>query len=125
MARIDSRRRGIGILVFPGLSSPPLISAVLMAAAGIAWGLYTLRGRTSEEPLADTTGNFIRSIPMVALAAVPFFHKFIFRIAGSSWRSCLARSRRELIHGLVLGVEISHVDASGGTATRRTGDRGN
>ena len=64
---------GLVYLVFPGLSSPPLISAVLMAAAGIAWGLYTLRGRTSEEPLADTTGNFIRSIPMVALAAVPSF----------------------------------------------------
>ena len=63
---------GLVYLVFPGLSSPPLISAVLMAAAGIAWGLYTLRGRTSEEPLADTTGNFIRSIPMVALAAVSF-----------------------------------------------------
>jgi drug/metabolite transporter (DMT)-like permease len=48
------------------------MSAVLMAAAGMAWGLYTLRGRSSKEPLADTTGNFIRSLPMVALAAMPF-----------------------------------------------------
>lgn len=63
---------GLFYLVFPGLTSPPLMSAVLMAAAGMAWGLYTLRGRSSKEPLADTTGNFIRSLPMVALAAMPF-----------------------------------------------------
>ena len=63
---------GLIYLVFPGLTSPPLISAVLMAAAGVAWGLYTLRGKVSTDPLADTTGNFIRSVPMVALAFLPF-----------------------------------------------------
>lgn len=63
---------GLVYLVFPGLSSPPWISAVLMAAAGVAWGIYTLRGRFTKDPLADTTGNFIRSVPMVAVAALPF-----------------------------------------------------
>lgn len=63
---------GLVYLVFPGLTSPPLISAVLMAAAGGAWGIYTLRGKGSTEPLADTTGNFIRSVPMVAVASLPF-----------------------------------------------------
>ena len=63
---------GLVYLVFPGLSSPPLISAVLMAAAGVAWGIYTLRGKGSQDPLADTAGNFIRSVPMVALAVLPF-----------------------------------------------------
>ena len=43
-----------------------------MAAAGVAWGSYTLRGRGSEDPLADTTRNFVRSVPMIALAALPF-----------------------------------------------------
>jgi drug/metabolite transporter (DMT)-like permease len=63
---------GLVYLVFPGLTSPPLISAVLMAAAGVAWGIYTLRGKGSTDPLADTTGNFIRSVPMIGLAALPF-----------------------------------------------------
>jgi len=44
-----------------------------MASAGAAWGFYTLRGRGSTAPLADTTGNFIRSIPMIAIAAAPFY----------------------------------------------------
>jgi drug/metabolite transporter (DMT)-like permease len=63
---------GLVYLVFPGLTSPPLLNAALMAAAGIAWGFYTLRGKSSEDPLADTTGNFIRSVPMVILISIPF-----------------------------------------------------
>ncbi|HTH36814.1 MAG TPA: DMT family transporter [Pyrinomonadaceae bacterium] len=63
---------GLVYLVFPGLTAPPLISSALMAAAGAAWGLYTLRGRGSKDPLAETTGNFARSVPMIVLAAIPF-----------------------------------------------------
>jgi drug/metabolite transporter (DMT)-like permease len=63
---------GLVYLVLPGLSAPPLSSALLMAAAGIAWGGYTLRGKGSEDPLADTAGNFVRSVPMV-LAVVLLF----------------------------------------------------
>src|SRR5215207_9389018 len=63
---------GLVYLLFPGLSSPPLVASLLMTAAGIAWGFYTLRGKGSSDPLADTTGNFIRAVPMIALAAIPF-----------------------------------------------------
>lgn len=63
---------GLVYLVFPGLSAPPLISSFLMAIAGISWGFYTLRGRQSTNPLADTTGNFVRSIPLILLAVLPF-----------------------------------------------------
>ena len=63
---------GLVYLVFPGLTSPPLVSSALMAAAGIAWGGYTLRGRGSGDPLADTTGNFIRSVPMGIIVSVIF-----------------------------------------------------
>jgi drug/metabolite transporter (DMT)-like permease len=63
---------GLVYLVFPGLSSPPLVSSLLMAAAGMAWGFYTLRGKRSSDPLADTTGNFVRSVPMIVLVAIPF-----------------------------------------------------
>jgi len=61
---------GLVYLVFPGLASPPIVSSVLMAAAGAAWGFYTLRGKGSTDPLANTTGNFVRSLPMIAVVLV-------------------------------------------------------
>ncbi|HVF48096.1 MAG TPA: DMT family transporter [Pyrinomonadaceae bacterium] len=63
---------GLVYLVLPGLASPPLNSSLLMAAAGAAWGLYTLRGRGSGDPLADTTGNFVRTLPFAAIAVIAF-----------------------------------------------------
>jgi len=64
---------GLVYLVIPGLASPPPINALLMAAAGMAWAAYTLRGRGSDDPLADTTGNFIRSVPMAVLIGILYF----------------------------------------------------
>jgi drug/metabolite transporter (DMT)-like permease len=63
---------GLIYLVFPGLSSPPLLSSALMMTAGIAWGFYTLRGKTSENPLAETTGNFARAAAMMILVFLFF-----------------------------------------------------
>lgn len=63
---------GLVYLVFPGLASPPLNSSLLMAAAGAAWGFYTLRGKGGGDPLANTTGNFVLSLPMAAVAAIVF-----------------------------------------------------
>lgn len=63
---------GLVYLVFPGLVSPPLVSSLLMAAAGMSWAAYTLRGKSSADPLGDTTGNFVRSLPMVAVVAIVF-----------------------------------------------------
>ena len=67
---------GLVYLVLPGLAAPPLFNAALMAVAGIAWGFYTLRGKSSSDPLADTAGNFVRSVPMIVVAAIPFFLRF-------------------------------------------------
>ena len=63
---------GLVYLIFPGLSAPPILYSMLMVIAGIAWGFYTLRGAGSKNPLADTTGNFIRTVPMISLVAFPF-----------------------------------------------------
>ena len=51
-------------LLSPGLSAPPLGGALLMVGAGIAWGVYSLRGRGIRDPLAATAGNFLRTVPM-------------------------------------------------------------
>lgn len=66
---------GLVYLVLPGLESPPLYSSLPMAMAGASWGFYSIRGRSSIDPLADTAGNFVRSVPMIAIAAIPFLSK--------------------------------------------------
>lgn len=59
----------IGLLL-PGLSAPPLTGALLMLAAGVAWGVYSLRGKGAGNPLLVTSGNFIRAVPMALLLSV-------------------------------------------------------
>jgi drug/metabolite transporter (DMT)-like permease len=58
---------GLVGLLLPGLSAPPLLSALLMLAAGIAWGIYSLRGKGAGDPLKVTAGNFMRAAPMALL----------------------------------------------------------
>jgi len=53
---------GLVYLVLPGLKAPSPIGSALMSTAGIAWGSYSLRGRGSETPLADTAGNFLYAV---------------------------------------------------------------
>jgi drug/metabolite transporter (DMT)-like permease len=55
---------GLVALLLPGLSAPPLTSALLMLGAGIAWGIYSLRGKNAGDPLKVTAGNFLRATPI-------------------------------------------------------------
>ncbi|NCT82059.1 MAG: DMT family transporter [Comamonadaceae bacterium] len=55
---------GLVYLVSPGLSAPPLAGALLMAGAGLAWGLYSLRGRAAGDPLRASARNFLRATPL-------------------------------------------------------------
>lgn len=50
-------------LLLPGLSRPPLVGALWMLSAGIAWGIYSMRGRGGGNPLWMTSGNFLRAVP--------------------------------------------------------------
>lgn len=61
---------GFLYLVLPGISAPSAIGFLLMSVAGIAWGIYTLKGRDSDDPLLDTAGNFLRSVPFVMVLAI-------------------------------------------------------
>lgn len=61
---------GLLLLLMPGLSAPPLAGAVLMMAAGAAWGIYSLRGRGTGDPTAATAGNFLRTVPFALLLAM-------------------------------------------------------
>jgi drug/metabolite transporter (DMT)-like permease len=57
---------GLAGLLLPGLSAPPLASSLLMLGAGAAWGVYSLRGKGSGDPLRVTAGNFARTAPVTA-----------------------------------------------------------
>lgn len=62
---------GFLYLVLPGISAPDPIGALLMGIAGIAWGVYSIRGKGVSAPIRMTTGNFLRAAPMaLAFSAV-------------------------------------------------------
>lgn len=61
---------GLVYLLLPGVSAPPPGSALLMAIAGVAWGVYSLAGRGVRQPIITTGWNFIGTIPLVILVFV-------------------------------------------------------
>jgi drug/metabolite transporter (DMT)-like permease len=74
---------GLTYLVSPGLTAPSF-GSVLMAIAGISWGIYSLRGRGSTDPLGDTTSNFVWAIPLAL-----FTYVLVFEYAYQSPRGAL------------------------------------
>ena len=61
---------GLVYLMLPGIAGQPIFSAALMALAGFSWGVYSLWGRGGANPLAQTTGNFTRAVPLVILLSL-------------------------------------------------------
>lgn len=57
---------GLSVLTAPGLRAPDPLGAALMALSGVAWGVYSLRGRGVADPLRATGGNFLRAVPLGA-----------------------------------------------------------
>jgi drug/metabolite transporter (DMT)-like permease len=57
---------GLVALLFPGLSAPPVGGSILMLSAGMAWGIYSLRGKAAGDPVSATAGNFLRAVPLAA-----------------------------------------------------------
>jgi len=61
---------GLVGLLLPGLSAPPLAGSIFMLGAGLAWGIYSLRGKAAGDPLRVTAGNFLRAAPIAAALSV-------------------------------------------------------
>jgi len=103
---------GLIYLVSPGIAAPSLFGSALMAIAGIAWGIYSLRGRGATDPVGATADNFLRTVPL-ALAVV-----FL-------WSSSLTISPMGLLWAVLsgsitsgLGYVIWYAALRGLTATR-------
>lgn len=73
---------GLAVLLFPGLSAPPLFGSILMLGAGVAWGIYSLRGKREKNPGTVTAGNFIRAVPFAAAASIIFASRVHLDLAG-------------------------------------------
>ena len=61
---------GLVGLLLPGLTAPPLIGSTLMLASGVAWGVYSLRGKGAGDPTRVTAGNFMRAVPIALLLSL-------------------------------------------------------
>ena len=103
---------GLVYLMLPGLEAPPLAGAGLMALAGCAWGCYSLLGRGSRNPLTQTTGNFVRSVPLVLIVSLIAFPQLHVERAGALF----AAASGTFASGL--GYTVWYVALRGLTATR-------
>ncbi len=63
---------GLVYLLMPSVSAPPFFSAALMMVAGLAWGVYSLRGKGASNPVTTTGWNFIATMPLVLLTYLIF-----------------------------------------------------
>jgi drug/metabolite transporter (DMT)-like permease len=113
---------GLVILVFPGVSAAPATQSALMLCAGAAWGVYSLRGRRSSDPLRDTAGNFARAVPgALLISAIMWRHSSLDRtgmalaaLSGSlasgvgyaAWYTALPRLRAIAAANLQLSVPL-------------------
>ncbi len=61
---------GLVGLLLPGLAAPPLFGSLMMLCAGIAWGVYSLRGQSAGDPTTVTAGNFLRAVPFAVLLSL-------------------------------------------------------
>ncbi len=62
---------GLAWLVLPSATAPDSLGAALMLAAGVAWGVYSLRGRAAgRDPLSTTASNFALALPLTAALSV-------------------------------------------------------
>ena len=60
---------GLVVLLLPGATTPSWASSACMVGAGVAWGVYSLRGKRPKgsgagNPTRVTAGNFARAAPM-------------------------------------------------------------
>ena len=76
---------GLVYLVSPGLTAPDPLGAALMTVAGIAWGAYSLVGRSAADPTEATAHNFVYAVPLVVVTSLVFLGDFEVTAAGAGY----------------------------------------
>ena len=61
---------GFVYLMLPSAAVPSVLAAVLMTISGVAWGIYSIRGKACVSPLRATGFNFIRSLIAIPILLI-------------------------------------------------------
>jgi len=88
---------GLASLALPGASAPDALGALLMITAGVAWGVYSLRGRSARDSLAANAANFLRAVPFTIALSV-----------------ALLGERAGTAHGILLAAASGALTSGGG-----------
>jgi drug/metabolite transporter (DMT)-like permease len=105
---------GLVYLVSPGLTAPDPLGALLMTVAGVAWGLYSVLGRSAGNPLIATGSAFIGALP--AVLAVSLISGFMSGMYITDRGASLALASGAIASGL--GYVIWYAALRSLTATR-------
>lgn len=101
---------GLTALTLPGSVDP--LGAALMALAGFAWGIYSVHGRGSKDPLVSTAGNFA----VAAFLAIPLQGVFMGGMLVTGNGFALAVASGAVTSGI--GYALWYTALRGLTATR-------
>jgi len=74
---------GIAAFLAPGASAPPLGPTALMAVAGLAWGAFSLTGKSGDAPVAGTASSFLLALPMSLLLLLAYRSHVQIDLAGA------------------------------------------
>lgn len=72
---------GFVYLMLPSAAIPSPLAASLMAISGVAWGVYSIRGKSCFSPLRATGFNFVRSlvaVPILLLVGMTYLDNLGF-----------------------------------------------
>ncbi|MDO8771953.1 MAG: DMT family transporter [Burkholderiaceae bacterium] len=76
---------GLIALFLPGATVPSLPLASLMLVAGVAWGVYSLRGKHAGDATQATAGNFLRATPLALLLVGMMFPQLVWDARGVAY----------------------------------------
>ena len=101
---------GLILLLLPNAAVPQLSSALMMLAAGIAWGIYSLRGKGAKLPIEATAGNFIRATPLALVLLVIFWPGGEFHAEGMAYAVASGAIASALGYALWYSI-LAHIPA--------------
>ena len=87
---------GLVYLVSPGIAAPDPLGTFVMSISGIAWGVYSVRGKGVAAPVLSTAANFARAAPMAAIASAWHSRWFTLKQRESSSLLCRGPSPQGL-----------------------------
>ncbi|MEM1176117.1 MAG: DMT family transporter [Pseudomonadota bacterium] len=76
---------GLIYLLLPSASSPDPLGAVLMATAGVAWGVYSLCGRAVTDATTSTALNFVYAAPVAVAVGLVLPGEVVITASGTAY----------------------------------------